>query len=178
MIVRRLCLAAMLCASCAGAEEVAAVCGSSDVMRWDTRGLCGVAPTGVTAQATLLPSGADRSGVAVMHYPDKQVILTYSKIGQGTAPSEIIGDGGSITVGSVSRMADISLHLNGQPERVLAEADDKPVQMGREIASFARSLEAGERMGGEKERLALSVSRWMKKIRDVAGIRFPQGDEQ
>ena len=49
MIVRRLCLAAMLCASCAGAEEVAAVCGESDVMRWDTRGLCGVAPTGVTA---------------------------------------------------------------------------------------------------------------------------------
>ena len=49
MIVRRLCLAAMLCASCAGAEEVTAVCGESDVMRWDTRGLCGTMPTGVTA---------------------------------------------------------------------------------------------------------------------------------
>ncbi len=132
-------------------------------------------PRSLSAHSSFLSTGADAAGGALFNYDDKTVILSYSKVGQGSGESEIIGDRGSITIGSISRLADITLHLNGQPPKKLVGSDEKPLLMGREILSFARSVAAGERMGTEKDRLALSVSRRLKDIRLIAGIQFPSG---
>ena len=134
-------------------------------------------PDTVAAGAHFLPTGADGNGSALFTYPDKQVILSYSKIGQGYAPSEIVGDAGTVTIGSISKLNDIRLHLYGQPERVLWGETEKAELMGHEIAAFARDIEAGETMGGAADTLALAVSRRLAEIRRCAGIVFPGENE-
>lgn len=56
-------------------------------------------PEGLTASAVFLDSGADGAGAAVLRYPDKVAVLTYSKTGQAVAPSQIVGDRGTLTIG-------------------------------------------------------------------------------
>lgn len=132
-------------------------------------------PERVLASGRLLDTGADGDGAAVFTYPDKQVILSYSKVGQGFAPSEIIGDQGTVTVGSISKLNDICLHLHGkEPQRLWGETGKEEL-MGNEIAAFARAVKSGERMGTPADALALAVSRRMRQMRMLAGIVFPDG---
>ena len=134
-------------------------------------------PSRVQASAGLLRTGADGWGTAVLPYADKLVTLTYNKTAQGVAPSEILGDAGSVTVDSISKLGGIRLHKHGQPSRELYGTDDKDVLMGREIAAFARSIESGQTAPNDKDYLALAVSRCMAEIRRQAGLRFPGVDE-
>lgn len=130
-------------------------------------------PIRVSAAASFMSTGADGSGSAILHYPDKEVVLSYSKVGQGIAPSEIIGDRATVTVGSIAKLEDIQLHpYGGQPQQ-LHGVDSKATLMGREIAAFARAVRGEDPMGETADRLALAVSRLMYTIREKAGIRFP-----
>lgn len=130
-------------------------------------------PQAVSAAAAFLPTGADGSGGALLHYPDKTVQLTYSKTGQGFGPSEIVGEQASVTVGHIGQLADITLHRRGGQPQPLCGSEEKSLLMGREIAAFAAAIEAGQTAPDEQDRLALAVSRWMYAIRMAAGIRFP-----
>ncbi len=135
-------------------------------------------PTRIEAEAGFLRTGADGWGSALFHYthPERLVTLTYNKTAQGSAPSEILGTEGSVTVGSISKLEDIRLHRRSEPEKLLHTTEEKAVLMGREIAAFARAIQQGEAQTGEPERLALAVCRCMKAIRHRAGIRFPGVD--
>ncbi len=133
-------------------------------------------PERVQASAGFLRTGADGWGTALLSYPDKLVTLTYNKTAQGATPSEILGDKGSVTVDSISKLSNIILRENGQPPRNVYGTDEKDVLMGREIAAFARSIEAGQVAPDGRDRLALAVSRCMQTIRREAGIRFPGSD--
>lgn len=133
-------------------------------------------PTEIQASAGFLRTGADGWGAALLSYPDKLVALTYNKTAQGAAPSEVLGDKGSVTVESISKLGNITLRQNGQPACAIYGTDEKEVLMGREIAAFARAIEAGETAADSKDRLALAVCRCMQIIRRKAGIRFPGFD--
>lgn len=134
-------------------------------------------PVQIQASAGFLRTGADGWGAALLSYPDKLVTLTYNKTAQGASPSEILGDEGSVTVESISKLGNITLHQNGQPPCALYGTDEKEVLMGREIAAFARSIEAEQTTLNDKDRLALAVSRCMQTIRQKAGICFPGLDK-
>lgn len=71
-------------------------------------------PEGLTASAVFLDSGADGAGAAVLRYPDKVAVLTYSKTGQAAAPSQIVGDRGTLTIGSISKLEDMVLTEKGK----------------------------------------------------------------
>ena len=86
-------------------------------------------------------------------------------------------DGGTVTIGQISTLADIRLRRRGEPEQVLSGTEEKSVLMGREIAAFAAAVEQGRTDQNELDALALSVSRVMRTIRRQAGIRFPGGEE-
>ena len=82
-----------------------------------------------------LPSGADGCGSAVFKYNDKMVTITYSKVGQSRSPSQIMGDEGTVTIGSISQTDEIYL-FNNKGEKTLIKADeDKKILMGNEARS-------------------------------------------
>ncbi len=129
-------------------------------------------PTAVTATAHFMRTGADAAGAALLSYPDKQVVLTYSKTGQGVAPSQIVGDKGTVTVESISKLENIVYTpFGGEPES-LWTTQEKRILMGREIAAFAEEIR-GHGATPNADELALSVSRCMAAIRQAANIYFP-----
>lgn len=132
-------------------------------------------PQLITASANFLRTGADAAGASVWQYPDKQVVLTYSKIGQAAAPSEIIGDRGSLTVGSISKLEDITLHLNGEQPKKLWTAEDKATLMGREIETFAGWIKQGKTSAYEQHKqMSFDVAEYLYQIRMAADIKFPR----
>lgn len=134
-------------------------------------------PEEVAASASFLRTGADGAGGALLRYPDKTVQLTYSKTGQGTAPSEIVGDEGSLTIGSISKLEDMVLTLRGKAPERLWSGEDKPVLMGHEAARFYEAIAHPGETAPRRRReaaLALAVCRCMREIRRKAGIVFPR----
>ena len=134
-------------------------------------------PTTVSATATFLRTGADGAGSALLHYPDKQVVLTYSKTAQSVAPSQIVGDKGTVCVNSISKLEGITFTAFGGESRELWGSEDKETLMGREIAAFADEICGKVKALTQADGLALAVSRRMQDIRKSAGIRFPGTDE-
>ena len=130
-------------------------------------------PQKVQATATFLRTGADGEGAALLSYPDKQVVLTYSKTGQAAAGSQIVGDKGAVRIGAISRLEDMAFCKQDGTEQVLHTGEEKHVLMGREIAAFAEEALRGACCPGEKDALLLAVSRCMAEMRRQAGIRFP-----
>ena len=66
-------------------------------------------PDSIRSDAVFLKSGADAAGSAILTYGDLLANLSYSKVGQSFAPSEIVGDAGTIQIGSVSQLTGVTL---------------------------------------------------------------------
>lgn len=100
-------------------------------------------PLQVISDAVFLPSGADAAGTALLKYPDFTVNLIYSKVGQNYAQSEIIGDKGTIGIGSVSQLTGIDM-INGGIRRNLVEYEKtRDEVMGAEAAFFRDTIKYG-----------------------------------
>lgn len=134
-------------------------------------------PRDVLAAATFLDSGADGAGSALLLYPDKQVVLTYSKTADGGIRSEFIGDAGAVTVGSISKVADITfVPTGGVPQKLYGE-EEKAALMGYEAESFYRFIEEPAHPHYARCReTALQTARTLEAIRQKAGICFPSDD--
>ncbi len=130
-------------------------------------------PEKITACAHFMESGADGSGNAALLYPDKLVNITYSKLGQDRLGSQVFGDKGTVTVESISKLINMKLINNdGNAEEIIGDVAKERL-MGYEAQAFeqfianpndARYAEACER--------AMQVSRVMKEIRNISGIKF------
>ena len=132
-------------------------------------------PERVRASAGLLSTGADGFGSACLSYPDREVLLSWSKIGQGYAGSEILGDQGSITIQSISTLEGMELHLPDGTHRPLCGVIDRAEAMRGEAESFRRFVEEPERFlldTAQTEDLTRRVCRVMEQIRREAGISF------
>ena len=93
-------------------------------------------PEKITSRAGFIETGADGYGTAVLDYPDKQVTLTYSKIGQDYLGSQIFGDKGTITIESISKLTNIKIHFaDGKTEDVTGETE-KYILMSYEAEKF------------------------------------------
>ena len=82
-----------------------------------------------------LHTGADGSGSAAFKYKDKLVTITYSKVGQSRSPSQIMGDEGTVTIDSISKLDGIRLFNNAGEETLLNGETDKKYLMGNEAKS-------------------------------------------
>ena len=94
-------------------------------------------PERVRASAGFLSTGADGFGSACLSYPEREVLLSWSKIGQGYAGSEILGDQGSITIQSISMLAGMELHLPDGTRRTLCGLLNKAEAMRGKRKHFA-----------------------------------------
>ncbi|MBQ6265186.1 MAG: Gfo/Idh/MocA family oxidoreductase [Clostridia bacterium] len=132
-------------------------------------------PKNIKASASFMASGADGSGGALFEYDGLSVNLTYSKLGQSRAPSQIFGDKGTVLLESVSKLTGIKTVFNDGSEKILCEEVQKEQLMGFEADGFADIIENREKnkeFYGLLRKTALGTSRAMQKIRSQAGIEF------
>lgn len=134
-------------------------------------------PMGVTAAANFLPGGADGSGTATLLYPDKLVVLTYSKTGASHTGGEIVGEKGTIHLPSISTLLGMALYRRGKEPEFLSGQEEKYRLMGYEARQFAQWINEGPDGAYEDaSRLAVQVALLLHQIRRMAGIHFA-GDE-
>ncbi|MDD2362999.1 MAG: Gfo/Idh/MocA family oxidoreductase [Oscillospiraceae bacterium] len=135
-------------------------------------------PDSIAARAGFLKCGADGYGSAIFDYPDKQLTLTYSKIGQSVRGSEIMGTKGTITIDSVSKLTGITLIRNIdniEESRLLIGDIPKPQLMSHEAAAFFRFAQNPRGFADEIDeegRITLAVCETMEDMRRRCGIRF------
>ena len=130
-------------------------------------------PKNINAWCTKLSSGADGEGGALFGYSDFSAVLTYSKTGQSSIGSEIIGDNGTLVIPFISKLTDIYFKNTDGTVKMLTGDMDKPTLMSYEARDFCRYINGShlERYRADSE-LALDVCRVMKEIRNKAGIKF------
>lgn len=132
-------------------------------------------PENVTSTALMLETGADGAGTAVLSYPDKQVTLTYSKMGQSRTGTEVYGDEGTLFIESISKLTNVKIIANNGDEELLWNDTEKEEVMSYEAADFLKYISDYETHKNEYYecgKMALEVSRIMKKIREQNGIKY------
>lgn len=130
-------------------------------------------PEKITACAHFMESGADGSGAASLAYPDKLINFTYSKLGQDRLGSQIFGDEGTVTIGSISKLTNISLIKNSLDTQEIIGDVAKERLMGYEALGFERFIaDPSDEFYRVTSERALQVSRIMKEIRELSGIKF------
>lgn len=115
-----------------------------------------------------LSTGADGCGCAVFKYCDKLITITYSKVGQSRSSSQIMGDLGTVTIGSVSQTDNIYLYDNNGEKTELVPDIDKKYHMGNEAKSaynFITDLENKKEFYKECRTVNEKVLRCMEKMR-------------
>lgn len=133
-------------------------------------------PERTQVTAHLLASGADGSGVVSMSYPDKLVNLVYSKVGQSAANTDFQGNLGTVSLGSISKLANMEIIYNDSSRETLCGEEPKYKLMGYEAKDFYRYITDSEGSAAEYAQcreLAYMVSDYMEQLRRDAGIRFP-----
>lgn len=115
-----------------------------------------------------LSTGADGSGSAVFKYTDKIVTVTYSKVGQSRLGSQFMGDGGTVTVGSISQTDNIYFYDNSGEKTELVPDIEKKYHMADEALSAIRFINEPEKYRDfylECRRVNEWVLRCMEKMR-------------
>ncbi len=130
-------------------------------------------PKRIQSAATFLESGADSAGAALLSYPDLTVSLAYSKVGQQFAPSEIVGENGTLEIGSVSQLTGI-WPITKEERKTLVPAElSRDEIMGAEARFFAQTVKNGkdERFAFAQE-TCLLVREITDEIRAQNGFPF------
>ncbi|MBQ8027265.1 MAG: Gfo/Idh/MocA family oxidoreductase [Clostridia bacterium] len=133
------------------------------------------APKNIISSAKFLSSGADSSGTTVFEYDNMLLTMTWSKVAQDFCGSQILGDEGTVTIGSISQLNHISFCRKGsEPMEVIGEAEKHGIMSHEAQAfyDFATKPEENAEKYREASRMALAVSAVMEQIRKQTGIKF------
>lgn len=125
-------------------------------------------PDRIIPAQSFLHTGADGCGSAAFEYGDKLVTITYSKVGQSRSPSQIMGDLGTVTVDSISKLDGIRLYNNDGDETLLNGETEKKFLMGNEAKSavdFILHREETDKNLKECQELNEKVLLCMEKMR-------------
>ena len=132
-------------------------------------------PEHIKTNARLLRSGVDGYFSSTFFYPDKQVILTASKLGQGYCGSQIIGDRGTLTITMLHHLTGIMLHRqDGTLEEICGDIE-KPILLANEMKDFSRYI--NDPLGTRDEyryaqQLSVAVCETLQEMRAQAGLSF------
>ena len=129
-------------------------------------------PNSIKASASFLSNGADGSGVAIFEYDNFYACLTYSKTGQSVAPTEIVGDSGSVIMETAVYYQDAYLVKNGR-KTSLFDNVSKETLMGYEAEALCDFI-CGERLVEyeKNSEICFYVHTCMDKIKQEANIIY------
>lgn len=129
-------------------------------------------PNDIKASASFLSNGADGSGVAIFEYDNFSACLTYSKTGQSIAPTEIVGDGGSVIMETAVYYQDAYLVKQGK-KTPLFDNVSKETLMGCEAVAFCDFIEGkGLDEYSNNSHITLQVHTCMDIIKQKASIVY------
>lgn len=121
-------------------------------------------PTWVQAAAVHLPSGTDGAGSILAGYPGFVATLTFSKISASSAPNEIAGELGTLTVDHIALPRSITVdYLDGR--RVVVSVDAPTNNLGYEIERFADLIVTGTQPSAETWR-SLAAAQLIDRARE------------
>lgn len=130
-------------------------------------------PGQILAAAGRVQTGSDGYVNSIFLYPDKQVAISLSKVGQSVIGCEILGDAGTVTIGFIVEMADVWIvKKDGSKERVIRNYSRTEL-MGSEAESFynyVNQFKEFEKEYRHKQSQTLDVCRLLEQIRKTAGI--------
>lgn len=131
-------------------------------------------PESVYSYCRFIDTGSDSEGGAILHYKDMTVELSWSKTGETRLGSEIIGEGGTLVLPSISTLRNARLITKNGEIEPLFHNPEKPELMSYEAADFYRYItDLDSRSELEAlNKTALAVSRLMQTIREQCGIKF------
>ena len=98
-------------------------------------------PDAILSDAVFLENGADAAGSAILRYPGLCVSMSWSKVGQQYAPSEIVGDEGTLSMESVSQLTGVRLITKEKAETLVPSDLSRDDVMRGEAAFFLRMTE-------------------------------------
>lgn len=132
-------------------------------------------PQAVEGCASFLESGADCCGAAILKYPQFHTVLTYSKVSNTAIQSEIQGEHGFVSLGSVSKLHEFTLSLNNRQPEPFSYQDGAVTRMGPELQDFLDII--GQAPGFQDTysrlcQLSYQAGCVLDAIRGHAGIRF------
>ena len=119
-----------------------------------------------------MKNGADGGGVAIFEYDKFIASLTYSKTGQSVAPTEIVGDSGSIIMETAVYYQDAYLVKQGKKTPLFYNLS-KETLMGYEASAFYDFIN-GKRLYEyeQNSKITESVHICMDKIKKEANIIY------
>src|SRR5699024_3329742 len=131
-------------------------------------------PKGIKYFPVLLKNGIDGSGTLMLTYQDFNITILTSKIAQGTIPSEIHGEEGTLTLDHIAPIQSLNLYNHQQNnQQELAQAQDE-MDMVYQLKAFVEMVQQNdvEKYDQWMERSRL-VAKWSEKARKQEGILFP-----
>ncbi|GAB3045856.1 Gfo/Idh/MocA family protein [Virgibacillus ainsalahensis] len=121
-----------------------------------------------------LSNGIDGSGTLIVMYEDFHVTILCSKIAQGTIPSEIHGEDGSLTLNHIAPIESLKLYNRKTKQAEELAQDQAELDMVYQVQAFADMIESNNRTYYhflmERSR---QVVRMLEKARRKQNIYFP-----
>lgn len=128
-------------------------------------------PQRVRAVASLLESGVDAHGVAILDYGDFSVTLQHSKISDSVLPSEIQGEAGSLVIEKLSDCQRLSfIPRKGRVQELTQPQHSNTLRYEAEV--FARLVQQNE-VHHPGLAVSLATAKWLTEIRAQTGVVFP-----
>ena len=130
-------------------------------------------PESISASAFLLSSKVDGKGTIVLHYCDKDIIVTHSKISNQVLIPEIQGEDGVIQMSHVSLLNEVSITKNKAEKEVLYSDFETP-SMYFEFKALAKALKAKniEAFPGAHQ-LSLDIHEVLTEARRQTNVVYP-----
>lgn len=129
------------------------------------------APLNVRATAHLLDSGVDAHGTALLEYTDFDVVINHSKVCQGYAPSEILGEQGAIILPLFSECKEYQRHYHkGEYAQIALPQEEN--SMIYEAIHFAEQIKKGV-ISLHAQKNSTDISAILTEIRKQTGVVFP-----
>lgn len=130
-------------------------------------------PTEYKSLGTMLESGVDGAGTALLKYPDFVAIINHSKINNSYIPSEIMGENGSIIIEKISLLEKITLKLkDGTTEELTVPRKEN--DMYYEISEFLKCYKEKKVESSENPHVrSIEVAEVMESSRKSIGTVFP-----
>ncbi|AKG03593.1 oxidoreductase [Salimicrobium jeotgali] len=131
-------------------------------------------PSSTRATGVLLETGVDGEGTAFFQYDDMEGVVSFSKIHNSYAPSEIQGEEGSIVIPDISTPEGMTIRYRDGSVEELPGTLSKPSMYG-ELKAFTNMVQEGnlsESSAAAPEH-SLETACLMEEVRKQIGVVFP-----
>lgn len=126
---------------------------------------------------TLLKTGVDGQGMAILDYGEFKVTLEVGKMNDSFAPSQVYFSDGTLVIDDIANLEGACLHSRKGESQEL-KLIPKENGMSDEASVFAKIIEKNDtEKFGELTLLAKQVNQVMYDLRKSAGIRFASDGE-